>query len=226
MKEQVNQMFAKPYMVMIVLIAATLLSTLDRNYGFFFGLFVVFAKLWGNNFNWADFGMAKRLRIREILGGMLLAVVSFLIIDIIIQPWLEIYFGPIDLSSLGDIRGNLVAYLIIMVIVWVFAAFGEELLFYGYYMKHLAKWWGDSDKAWLASALFISIYFGASHAYQGPAGMIAVGAAGLIHALFFYKYRDRLITMIFAHGFYDMIGLTLIYLGKENIIIEWYKQFI
>jgi len=39
-----------------------------------------------------------------------------------------------------------------MVIVWVFAAFGEEILFRGYYMKALAELLGNNNKAWLFSA--------------------------------------------------------------------------
>lgn len=224
MKDKIYEFLTRPYMVLPVLVCATLLSVLDRNYGYFFGLTVVFLILWGSNFRWLEFGIGKRFNFRTVLDGLLIAVALFAVMDMAIQPQLELYFGAVDLSSLEDIRGNIVGFIILSVVVWVFAAFGEELLFHGYYMKWLARMMGNSDKAWLVSAVFISVYFGISHAYQGTAGMIAVGLAGLSHALLFYKFRDRLMMLVFAHGFYDMIGLTLIYLGKERLFVEWFSN--
>jgi hypothetical protein len=155
------------------------------------------------------------------LRGLLLAIAIFLIIDICIQPFLEIYFGKIDLSSIEEIRGNFASFFILFLIMWVFAAFGEEFLFSGYYMKHLAEFFGDSDKAWLISAVLLSVYFGISHNYQGTSGMIAVGLASTIFFFTFYKNRTNLALLVFAHGFYDTIGLTLIYLEKDSIFYEW-----
>jgi len=130
------------------------------------------------------------------------------------------YFGEIDLSSIDEIRGDWASFLILMVIMWVFAAFGEEFLFSGYYMKHLAELFGDSDKAWLAAALILSIYFGASHNYQGLAGTIAVGLASTFFFFTFVRNRTNLILLVLMHGFYDSIGLTLIFLDRDRIFFD------
>ena len=105
--------------------------------------------------------------------------------------------------------------------MWLFAAFGEEFLFSGYYMKHLAEFMGDTDKTWFISAIILSVYFGVSHNYQGISGMIAVGLASTIFFLIFFKNRTNLALLVFVHGFYDTIGLTLIYLEKDRIFYEW-----
>lgn len=105
--------------------------------------------------------------------------------------------------------------------MWIFAAFGEEFLFSGYYMKHLAEFLGDTDKAWFISAIILSIYFGASHNYQGTAGVIAVALSSSISFFIFYKNRTNLALLVFTHGFYDTIGLTLIYLNKDRLFYEW-----
>jgi len=120
-----------------------------------------------------------------------------------------------------EIRGNFDSFFILFLIMWVFAAFGEEFLFSGYYMKHLAELFGDSDKVWLISAIVLSVYFGISHNYQGTSGMIAVGLASTIFFFTFYKNRTNLSLLVFAHGFYNTIGLTLIYLDKDRILYEW-----
>jgi membrane protease YdiL (CAAX protease family) len=203
------------------MIIAPILSIADRNFGYFFGLFVALFLLWGSNWNWAKFGFGQKVNLRTVLRGLLLSIAIFVLIDICIQPFLEIYFGNIDLSSVDEIRGDFASFFILFIIMWVFAAFGEEFLFSGYYMKHLAKFFCDTNKAWLISAIVLSVYFGFSHNYQGTSGMIAVGLASTIFFLTFYKNRTNLTLLVFAHGFYDTIGLTLIYLEKDRIFYEW-----
>jgi membrane protease YdiL (CAAX protease family) len=203
------------------MIIAPILSIADRNFGYFFGLFVALFLLWGSNWNWAKFGFGQKVNLRTVLRGLLLSIAIFVLVDICIQPFLEIYFGNIDLSSVDEIRGDFASFFILFIIMWVFAAFGEEFLFGGYYMKHLANFFGDTNKAWLLSAIILSIYFGISHNYQGTSGMIAVGLSSTIFFLTFYKNRTNLTLLVFAHGFYDTIGLTLIYLEKDRIFYEW-----
>lgn len=112
-------------------------------------------------------------------------------------------------------------------IVWVFAAFGEELLFRGYYMKGLANLFGGSGVAWIISAILTSFYFGISHFYQGPAGVVSVTLAGLQFALLFYWNRSNLALVVLVHEFYDTIALTLIYSNRDGLLMDWaYKAFL
>jgi membrane protease YdiL (CAAX protease family) len=221
MMNKLYSILSKPYVVLIVMIIAPILSIADRNYGYFFGLFIALFLLWKSGWNWAKFGFGEKLSLSTILKGLLLAIAIFFIVDICIQPFVEIYFGEIDLSSIDEIRGDFTSFFILFVIMWVFAAFGEEFLFSGYYMKHLAEYMGNTDKAWLISAIILSIYFGVSHNYQGTSGMIAVGLASSIYFFTFYKNRTNLALLVFTHGFYDTIGLTLIYLNKDRIFYDW-----
>jgi membrane protease YdiL (CAAX protease family) len=132
--------------------------------------------------------------------------------------------GNFDLSSVEDIRGNLAGYIAIMIVMWVFAAFGEEFLFRGYYMKGLAELLGNSNKSWLLSAIITSVYFGISHAYQGLVGVVSVFLWSLCLSLIFNKNRNNLLLLVLIHGFSDTIGLTLIYLNKDSLISEWIQQ--
>ena len=226
MINKIYKILAKKYTVIFIMIIATILSYFDRNYGYFFGLGIVFLILKGTNFKWSEFGLVKKINKKTIFKSLLFAIVIFIGIDIFIQPFLEIYFGPIDLSSVDDIRGDFINYVILMIIMWVFAAFGEELLFSGYYMKQIAKILGDTNRAWILSVFIISIYFGISHNYQDTSGMIAVGLASFCSFMIFAKNRDNLILVILIHGFYDTIGLTLIYLNKDRIFFDWIQQML
>ena len=125
-----------------------------------------------------------------------------------------------------EIRGDFISFFMLFIIMWIFAAFGEEFLFSGYYMKHLAELLGDTNKAWLISVIILSVYFGFSHNYQGTSGMIAVGLSSTIFFFTFYKNRTNLALLVFAHGFYDTIGLSLIYLDKDRIFYDWVLHMI
>lgn len=226
MKKTIFRHLTKPYVVVVVMALAPVFALADRNFGYFFGLAVALLILWGSGFDWSRFGLGQKLSKKTILRALLLAVLIFFVIDICIQPFLEIYFGQIDLSSIDEIRGDAASFIILMIIMWIFAAFGEEFLFSGYYMKHLAEFFGNSDKAWLASALVLSVYFGASHNYQGTAGMIAVGLASVFYFFTFYRNRTNLALLVLMHGFYDSIGLTLIFLNQDKIFFDFTSQLI
>lgn len=223
MRNKIYAILSQPYSVVITLILATLFSFADRNYGYFFGLGVALVYAWSGKFNWSIFGWGKRITLKTVLLSIIIAVLSFGLIDVLIQPMLEKYYGTINLNSLQDIQGDLLNYSIILVIMWIFAALGEEFLFHGYYMKGIARLFGDSNLAWIGAAIFISAYFGFSHNYQGTAGMIAVGLGGLINALLFCYDRKNLALLVLVHGIYDTIGLTLLYFGMYPIQLELFK---
>ena len=226
LKKKIHTILTKPLVVILVIALATFFSYFDRNYGYFFGIGIAFLILWGSNFRWSDFGFSQKINIKTVIKSIAIAVGLFIGVDIFIQPLLEIYFGQIDLSSLDHIRNDFGNYLILCVIMWIFAAFGEEFLFTGYYMKRVAELLGGTDRAWLTSAIVISAYFGISHYYQGTAGMIAVGLVGFVQSLLFYKNRKNLALIVLIHGFYDMIGLTLLYFDKYTIFYDWTKVFL
>ena len=214
------QFLSKPFSVLIVMSIGPILSIADRNYGYFFGLIIALFMLWKSGWNWAKFGFNQKLSYRTVGRGLLIAVAIFLVIEICISPFLEIFFGVIDLSSIEEIRGNFTSFVILLIIMWVFAAFGEEFLFGGYYMKHLAELLGNTNRSWLISVIVLSAYFGVSHNYQGTSGMIAIGLSSLIFFYIFYKNKRNLALLVFIHGFYDTIGLSLIYLNKDRIFYD------
>jgi len=226
MINKLYELLSKPFIVIIVMIIAPIFSIADRNFGYFFGLFIALFLLWKSGWNWAKFGFGQKISPRTILRGLLFAIFIFLVINVCVEPFLEIYIGKIDLSSIDEIRGDFASFFTLFLIMWVFAAFGEEFLFSGYYMKHLAKFLGDTNKAWGISAIILTIYFGVAHYYQGTTSMISVSLASSIFFYIFYKNRTNLALLVFTHGFYDTIGLTLIYLNKDRIFYDWDLQLL
>ena len=206
--------------VLIVVAIAVLLSAADRNYGFFFGLGVALIIVKEHGWDWSVMGFGQRITVRTVLIAIALAAVSYLAFGVI-DALLELKYGAIDLSSVEDIKGNFVGYAVLMIIMWVFAAFGEELLFRGYYMQWTARMFGSTTTAWLVAAVLTSVYFGVSHSYQGMAGAISVGLGGLFQAMIYFFNRRNLALGALVHGFFDSIGLTLIFLDKYDVIGNW-----
>lgn len=224
MKTKINNFLNKPYAVVLIMLIAPLFGFIDRNFVFFFGLGAAFLLLQGSNYNWARFGIGQKITKKTLLKSVVLSLVFFIAFTFFIDPVLETWLGGYDLSSIDDIRGDFVGYIALMIVVWVFAAFGEEFLFRGYYMKSLAELLGNGNKAWLVSAFITSLYFGVSHAYQGLVGVVSVFIWSFVLSLLFNKNRNNLLLLVLIHGIYDTIGVTLIYLNMDIALNEWIQQ--
>lgn len=224
MKTKLYNFLNKPYAVVLIMLISPLFGFIDRNFTFFFGLGIVFLILKGSKFDWARFGIGQKISRKTIIKSIIISFVLFIVFSFLIDPLLIKWFGDFELSSINDIRGNLLGFIILMAIVWVFAAFGEEILFRGYYMKALAELFGNNNKAWIFSAFITSLYFGISHAYQGITGAVSVFLWSFIISLIFNKNRNNLLLLVLIHGIGDTIGITLIYLNMDHIISDWVQQ--
>jgi membrane protease YdiL (CAAX protease family) len=142
----------------------------------------------------------------------------------IFQPVIELHYGQTDLSALQGIKGNFLNYIILILIMWVVAAFGEEILYRGYMTRRLAIIFGNSEKAWFVAIMISSMAFGFAHLYQGISGVITTGFIAVIFASIFYKNQNNLWVGILTHGFYDVFGITMIFLGKERVITNWAQE--
>ncbi|WP_034057613.1 CPBP family intramembrane glutamic endopeptidase [Lacinutrix jangbogonensis] len=224
MKTQIYNFLTRPYIVVLTMIIAPVFGFIDRNFVFFFGLGIAFLILWGSNFDWSRFGIGKKISKKTVLISLILTLVFLAGFYVIIDPLLQLFLGDFDLSSLEDIRGNLVGYIVLMIVMWIFAAFGEEFLFRGYYMKALAELLGNSNKAWLLSAFITSIYFGVSHGYQGAIGIISSFLWSFFISMLFNRNRSHLLLLVLVHGFFDTVGITLLYLNKDHVISDWIQH--
>jgi membrane protease YdiL (CAAX protease family) len=131
------------------------------------------------------------------------------------QPFLSRLLGkPPDLSSFTAVRGNLKFAMAMIALIWIVAAFGEELVYRGYLMNRIADLGRGTRTAWIVSLFLISALFGFSHYQQGITGMIEEGSDGLILGLMYLGYRRNLAIPIVAHGVCDTIDVALLFLGK------------
>ena len=105
--------------------------------------------------------------------------------------------GPVDL-------------LLALILVGV-VAMAEETIFRGYLMLRFQPLTASPTAAVLLSAVIFSL----GHGYEGSAGVITVGAMGVVFALV-YLWRQSLIAPIVMHFLQDFVGIVLLpLLGKR-----------
>jgi membrane protease YdiL (CAAX protease family) len=102
--------------------------------------------------------------------------------------------------------------LLVLAIIWVLAAFAEELVYRGYLLNRVAELGGATRGAWIVSLLLVSAAFGFDHLGQGLSGQIIESIAGLLLALVYLGAGRNLVVAIVAHGIADTIDVALIYL--------------
>ena len=116
-----------------------------------------------------------------------------------------------DLSQFDDLRGNLPQLIVLWVLSWIWAGFGEEMADRGYLMNRINDWLGGKK---MVLAVFItSIYFGISHSYQDLTGMVGAGLSGIFFAILYLKSGRNLTVPIVAHAVMDMLGIFFLYKG-------------
>src|SRR5260370_30353013 len=117
------------------------------------------------------------------------------------QPFLTHLMGkPPDLSSFPAVRGNFKSALVIIALIWIVAAFGEELVYRGYLMNRIADLGRGTRTAWIVSLFLISALFGFSHYQQGITGIIEEGSDWLILGWRDLACRRNLAIPIVPHG--------------------------
>jgi uncharacterized protein len=131
------------------------------------------------------------------------------------QPLLTHFMGKApDLASFAAVHGNLKFALVMVALIWIVAALGEELVYRGYLMNRLADVGRGTRFAWMVSLILSSAVFGLAHYEQGLTGIIEEGSDGLILGLLYLACRRNLAVPIVAHGICDTIDIALLFVGK------------
>lgn len=144
----------------------------------------------------------------------LAALGLFLLYIFVLIPTVTAITGvTIDYSDLNQLKGNLPALLIALPYVWASAAFGEEIILRGYFMKQFVKLFGDGKISIVINILLFACFFGFLHTYQGITGQIITAIIGGILATIFYLRKYDLWFVVAIHGFLDTIALLCIYFG-------------
>lgn len=130
--------------------------------------------------------------------------------DFVVQPLLTFMTGePADYTAFEFIKGDTEAYFRWLCLMWVSAAFGEELLFRSFIIGQLEKLQITDHRV----QIFVSsVAFCLPHLYQGVTGLIVTFIFGCCFAWLFVRYQNLWINVL-VHGLIDTLFLTLSYYG-------------
>lgn len=151
---------------------------------------------------------------RTVLFALGAAAVRILLSALVVDPVTAHFWPPaIAPSGADQITGHAMVALRWLLIVWTFAAFGEEIGYRGYLVTRAADVGGRSTAAYWTGVVIVSVLFGYGHYYKGPSGIVDSGMAGLVLGATYLLSKRNLWVCILAHGFIDTFGVVAAYFG-------------
>ena len=172
--------------------------------------------LYVRKIGWRGIGLTKYKSWAATLSiGLGCGVVLELFELFVSQPILVRLVGrQADLSKFHDLTGNLKLTGLYILLAWIVAAFGEEMIYRGYLMNRVADLLNRTRTAWVVSLIVVHIVFGLAHRYQGWTGVFDEGLMGALLAVLYLSTGRNLAVPIIAHGVQDSIDLILIFCGR------------
>ena len=218
MEKQSNTMKGLAILTMIIVILIFLLPLNLGGLNSFIALLIVIVSsviqfkkgaLKSLGFQREQFTFKNLLIYAPIISILLIGIYIFILSPLVIA----ITQQNLDLSYFAPLKGNLPALLTTLPIVWLTAAFGEEIIFRGYLMRQFSRLFGESKLSLIINIILFSLVFGFAHGYQGISGQILNSCVGALLALIFHIKKYNLWLNVFIHGIVDTIALTGFYFG-------------
>ena len=167
---------------------------------------------------WSAMGLRRPESWARVAGiAVAAAALRLALGDLVVEPLTRRIWPPAVAPSLAAaIPGNLKGAFLALLVVWTFAAFGEEVSYRGYLLGRAADLGRRSAAAWWGAMVLSSVLFGYGHFYKGPAGIVDSGVAGLILGAAYLLSGRNLWAPILAHGLIDTTGVVALFLGWDN----------
>ncbi len=152
----------------------------------------------------------KNVLVAPFVYALILFLVYFFILIPLVTSFTE---QAIDYSAFKNLQGNIFYALLALLYIWISAAFGEEIVWRGYFMRQFSHFFGKRYLSLGINAIFFASLFGYFHSYQGLTGQIITGIIGALLALIFILKKYNLWFVISVHGFFDTFALIMLYNG-------------
>jgi len=170
------------------------------------------------NGGWSAMGLKRPSSwVHIVLIALAAAALRIILGDFVIEPLTRHIWPPIVAPAGAEtITGDIKLALLGFLIVWTFAAFGEEIAYRGYLLTRAAEIGRQTRAAYWVAIVLISVLFGYGHYYKGPAGILDSGVAGLVLGAAYMLAGRNLWASILAHGFIDTFAVVALFFGWES----------
>ena len=167
--------------------------------------------------SWQSLMLGTRLSAGKVVAYTVLAlVITSALVTATSSVLTKLGLPPTDLTLFRTLlEGNLGMYLWFLIpIAWGSAAIGEEMLARGFLLHRTEGLTGSVMAVVLQAALF-----GGAHFYQGLTGVINIFVLALVFGAVYLRCGRNLLPLILAHGLIDTVSLTMIYMGKADLLV-------
>ena len=167
---------------------------------------------------WSAMGFKRPALWRRIfLIALSAAALRILLGQFVVEPITGFFWpAPTAPALANEIAGNVKIALLALLLVWTFAAFGEEISYRGYLLTRAADIGERSTTSYWFGIVLVSILFGYGHYYKGPSGIVDSGIAGLILGTAYMLAGRNLWASILTHGFIDTFGVVDAFFGWSS----------
>jgi membrane protease YdiL (CAAX protease family) len=175
---------------------------------------------WRSNTPWRELGFVRPASwVRTVAVSVILGVAFKLAMKSVVMPLLGA--DPIN-RTFQFLAGNPAALPLMLLQIFVGAAFGEEVVFRGYLFERWRRLFGNGWPARAAIVILTSVLFGAAHyANQGMAGAQQAFIVGLVYGALFAR-TGRIAGLMIAHAAFDLAAVAIIYWGLETNVAHWF----
>jgi len=154
---------------------------------------------------------------RVVLIALAAAALRILLGALVVDPVTAHFWPPaVGPKGMNEIAGHPFVAMRWLLLVWTFAALGEEIAYRGYLINRAADAFGRSKAAYWLGVIAVAVLFGYGHYYKGPAGIVDSGVAGLILGAAYLVSGRNLWACILAHGFIDTFGVIALFFGWSS----------
>lgn len=113
-------------------------------------------------------------------------------------------------DAFAQVRGNLPALLLLLLLSWTLAAVAEEFAFRGLMRRRIISLFDNPVIGVAVAVVATSALFGLLHAEQGPVGVAVTAIDGVFFSWIRRRYQSVWASVL-VHGFLNTIGLVAFY---------------
>lgn len=176
---------------------------------------LVMLSLWlrGSNLSALGLKQPKSIGVTIFFGVVAGLILQVLDVGIIIPNLTNAFNSSPNIQAFYPLQGNLSLLPSSLILAWVSAGIGEELIFRGYFLNRFVDLFGNHTWGWIIAIILQAVVFASGHAYQGITGVISAGVTGLIFGVMYIASRRNLWLTVVTHGVFDTVAFLFIFFG-------------
>lgn len=179
---------------------------------------LILSYIYAYNQNLLSLGLKKTNVNETILWGFSLAFIVVIGISNFLNPLIEyILQKEVDTSAYGALEGDFTFLTNYWWKAMLSAAIAEEIFYRGFCFYFMERLLGFGTWQKVLIVALTSIYFGLSHSFQGPTGVIGIMAASVAFGTIFYMSKRNLWAVILGHALIDTWSLFSLYKGGISL---------